>query len=634
MLLALPTTFGYAEPRLTVPGNHSSTATILPRWSQMVKERITDLADEAGRSRHAQPAPILFAVSTTALVEEYAEAVSKGDSLHAAGSDINAALMHERGGRIAYNNKLKTDSGALDERLATAKKARDEKPTVAAASAPPSAPETAQGPSPKILQEYEEAVQKGDALSKVGNYFDATLEYERAGRIAYANKTIDTSALEKRLAQARKARDEGEEGEEMRFLGLTVPQASTVRAKNPIDVCGHTGICVDGPTEEDSWLIANPYLPGDHRFFDMIYGAACSSDGTLYVAADGIVPAEATRRRPRSNRDWYADNGRGLWRVAPDGRVTSFAVGPYGFYPPPKLKPNPKAFCDASAVEVSPFEPRQWGGIAVAPNGDVFVSNFEHHMILKLRGDGTVEHVAGGGENACAYARWNDKRGEHGYRDGPGKQALFRTPQGLAIDREGNLLVTDWGNCALRRIDPDGTVTTVHRGCYADPQDRKDRRKRINHVHVAVDPQGRPVVGGSLAVPGVNIYSNIHRFHADGRIEQMLSATKGYANSGELGVEYLDGLAFLPDGRLLIADGPNDLLRTADGKRLTDWLGAVSPHESRMDIDGRRPKARLRRPGDLCVTGDGTIFVAPAGPRTGPVRKVDGKTREVSTWVY
>ena len=184
MLLALPTTFVSAEPRFTVPGNHSSAAKILPRWSQMVQERITDLADEARRSQHAQPAPILFAVSATALVEEYDEAVSKGDSLHAAGSDIDAALMYERGGRIAYNNTLKTDSGALDERLATAKKAQDEKPTVVAASAPLSAPETAQGPSQKVLQEYEEAVQKGDALSKVGNYFDAALEYECAWRIA------------------------------------------------------------------------------------------------------------------------------------------------------------------------------------------------------------------------------------------------------------------------------------------------------------------------------------------------------------------------------------------------------------------------------------------------------------------
>jgi sugar lactone lactonase YvrE len=297
------------------------------------------------------------------------------------------------------------------------------------------------------------------------------------------------------------------------------------------------------------------------------------------------------------------------------------------------LWPDPKAFCDASVLEVSPFGPSRWGGIAVAPNGDAYVSDSEYHTILKLRGDGTVEHVAGGGGTPCAYERWTDKR-ESGYRDGPGKQALFGYPQGLAIDREGNLLVADWGNCALRRISPSGEVSTVQKGCYADPSDEKDRKKRINHIYVAVDPQGRPVVGGSFVVPGVNIYSNIHRFHPDGRIEQLLSATKGYANTGELRVEYLSGLAYLPDGRLLIADEYNNLLRAVDGKGLTDWLGAVTTFGPEKDIDGRPPKARVRRPGGLCVAGDGTVFIIPAAPRSGPVRKVDSKTREMRTCVY
>ena len=511
--------------------------------------------------------------------------------------------------------------------------ASDEKMTaiVAASSAFAAAP----GPAEKTpREEYDEAVRKGDSLCAVGNYFDAVLSFERALRIAYNNKLkIESVALDERLAKARKARDEGEEGEVMRFLELTVPKATSVRVIKGTDpVHLSRGIGFDGVTENDRWLVTNPYLPGDRRFFSMIYGAACSPDGTLYVAANGVVPAEETRRRPRSNLDWYADNGHGLWRVDPDGRITAFSVGPYGTYPLPGLKAKPKAVCDVAVPEAARFGPSRWGGIAVGPTGDVYVSDKEYHMILKLRRDGTVEHVAGGGENACAYDQWKDKK-ESGYRDGPCKQALFKSPRGLAIDREGNLLVADPGNCALRSINRSGEVITVQKGCYADPGDKEDRRKRINHTHVAVDPQGRPVVGGSFVVPSVDIYSNVHRFHPDGRIEQLLSARKGYANAGELRVEYLSGLAFLSDGRLLVADDSNNRLRTLDGKRLADWLGGVSePQET--DIDERPPKARVRRPGGLCVTGDGTVFVAPAAPRSGPVRKVTSKTREVSTWGY
>lgn len=483
------------------------------------------------------------------------------------------------------------------------------------------------------LEEYEESLRKGDSLCASGNYFDAVLAYERASRIAYNNKLrTDSAALDARLAKARIARDQGEDGEVVRFLELTVPQATSARVVKNSDYRSPGGAGFDGVTDQDRWRVTNPYLPGDRRFFSMIYATGCSTDGTLYVAANGVVPAEETRRRPRSNLGWYADNGHGVWRVDPDGRVTAFFVGPYGTYPAPGLKAKPKAVCDVAVAEAARFGPGQWGGIAVGQTGDVYVSAKEIHMILKLRRDGTVEHVAGGGANACAYDPWKDKK-ESGYRDGPGKQALFNRPLGLAIDVEGNLLVADDGNCALRRINRSGEVTTVQKGCYAEPADEGNRTKRINHTHVAIDPQGRPVVGGSFVVPSVDIYSNVHRFHPDGRIEQLLSARKGYANAGELRVEYLSGLAFLPDGRLLIADDPNNRLRAVDGKRLSDWLGGESgPQET--DMDGRPPQARVRRPGGLCLTGDGTVFIAPAAPNAGPVRKVDGKAREMTTWVY
>lgn len=584
------------------------------------------LATTAAAADPAQKTPL----------EDYDETVQKGDSLFADGNYRDAVLAYERAWRVAYNNKLNTDAAALDERLAKARKARDEKPAAGAAPAPSATPGTAQGPPPEIQREYDEAVRKGDAQGKAGNYFDAVLEYERAGRIAYNNGKIDTTALEQRLAQARKARDEGEGGEVVRFLELTVPQATSARTFTSLPSGPpQEGVAEsDGTTGGDRWLVTNPYLPGNHRFFSMIYGAACSADGTLFVAANGVVPAEASRRRPRSNRDWYADNGHGLWRVAPDGRITAFSVGAYGWYPAPGLRPKPKRFCNVSVAEAAPFGPSRWGGIAIAPNGDAYISDKAYHMILKLRRDGTVEHVAGGGENACAYEEGERKR-EFGYRDGPGKKALFKGPRGLAIDREGNLLVADPGNCALRRIDPSGNVTTVQKGCYADPRDEQDRTKRINHIHVAVDPQGRPVVAGSLVVPSVDIYSNIHRFDVDGHVEQLLSARKGYANSGTIRVEYLSGLAFLPDGRLLIADEHNNLLRTLEGKRLSDWLGA-SPFtgEAENNVDGRPPRARITRPSSVCVTGDGTLFIAPVVPASGPVRKVDSKTREMSTWVY
>jgi hypothetical protein len=48
-----------------------------------------------------------------------------------------------------------------------------------------------------------------------------------------------------------------------------------------------------------------------------------------------------------------------------------------------------------------------------------------------------------------------------GYRDGPGHLAKFNRPQGVAVDRYGNAYVADTANHRIRKVSPNGTVTTV-----------------------------------------------------------------------------------------------------------------------------------------------------------------------------
>jgi hypothetical protein len=89
---------------------------------------------------------------------------------------------------------------------------------------------------------------------------------------------------------------------------------------------------------------------------------------------------------------------------------------------------------------------------------------------------------------------------------------------------------------------------------------------------------GRLVVGGSW-FPRDNIYSNIHPLNADGHIEQLPSATKGHSNVGKVLAEFIGGLAYLPDGTLLVSDINNHALRTLAGLRMTDWLGLPGHHD-------------------------------------------------------
>ncbi|OQP50131.1 hypothetical protein A4D02_27235 [Niastella koreensis] len=65
--------------------------------------------------------------------------------------------------------------------------------------------------------------------------------------------------------------------------------------------------------------------------------------------------------------------------------------------------------------------------------------------------------------------------GTYGYLDGPGLTAQFHFPQGLTLDNAGNIYVAEYQNQSIRKIDPAGNVTTFFingpQGYVAYPND-------------------------------------------------------------------------------------------------------------------------------------------------------------------
>ena len=86
-------------------------------------------------------------------------------------------------------------------------------------------------------------------------------------------------------------------------------------------------------------------------------------------------------------------------------------------------------------------------GVAIAADGTIYVADAgESNRIRKISPDGTVTTLAGGSE---------------GFADGAGASASFNTPSALALGPDGNLYVADTGNNRIRKITPDGKVSTV-----------------------------------------------------------------------------------------------------------------------------------------------------------------------------
>ncbi|MFN3432650.1 MAG: gluconolaconase, partial [Candidatus Sericytochromatia bacterium] len=96
--------------------------------------------------------------------------------------------------------------------------------------------------------------------------------------------------------------------------------------------------------------------------------------------------------------------------------------------------------------------------------------------------DGTVSTYAGSGAAAS--------------QDGKGLAASFGAPTGIALAADKTLYVTDFGTHLLRRIAPDGTVTTLAGGPgLSGHADGTGSAARFNRpVALAVDPAGNLVV--------------------------------------------------------------------------------------------------------------------------------------------
>lgn len=86
--------------------------------------------------------------------------------------------------------------------------------------------------------------------------------------------------------------------------------------------------------------------------------------------------------------------------------------------------------------------------LAFDPAGNLYVADTGNHTIRRISPAGVVSTFAG-------------KPGEPGAADGTGASARFRSPEGLAVDRNGNVYVADTGNHTIRLITPSGIVSTI-----------------------------------------------------------------------------------------------------------------------------------------------------------------------------
>ncbi len=219
-------------------------------------------------------------------------------------------------------------------------------------------------------------------------------------------------------------------------------------------------------------------------------------------------------------------------KITPGGAVSTFAgiVGQSGF-------------ADGAAGRAQFNSPL---GIAVAPNGAVFVADGGNHCIRQLFG-GIVSTFAGSPQN------W-------GCANGQGTNAQFNGPVGLAFDSRTNLFVSDANNDTIRKISPDGTVAVFAGATGVDgaTDGDLDTARFRSPAELVFDKKGNLFVADSFN-------QTIRKISTNG-IVSTVSGVAGQSgtNSGVNGTgRFFNpyGLAIGADGALVVADTYNELVR-------------------------------------------------------------------------
>ncbi len=345
--------------------------------------------------------------------------------------------------------------------------------------------------------------------------------------------------------------------------------------------------------------------------FNGIYSMAVNASGTLFAADAG---------------------NQAIRKVTASGVVTTYAgVGAsYG-----------SADGTGTAARFSYPE-----GMAMNSSGDLFVADSSNHTIRRVTQAGVVTTYAG-------------TAGTSGSTDGPAASALFRSPQGLAFDTSGNLLVADRGNAVLRRITPAGEVSTLaglagQRGIVdgtgsvarfdtptdvaVDTAGNAYVTEWSQHLIRKVTPAGEvTIVAGSIygqvdgmgtaakfAAPiaiaadgGGNIYMADFYGHTIRKMSPTYQVTTVAGLPGTFGSKdglgnvarfnYPDGVAANGQGTIFVTDYGNNTIRRISSAGVVSTIGGLSGTTDATD--GLGSAARFATPQRIFAAPDGSLYV-------------------------
>ena len=371
--------------------------------------------------------------------------------------------------------------------------------------------------------------------------------------------------------------------------------------------------------------------------------ATLAGTGSCCYSGDGGPAASAQLNTPfavaadNSGNVYIADsNNSRVRRVAPNGTITTVVGnGDFNFYGDAGLATN--------AALNRPT------GVALDGSGNLYVADSGNHRVRKVGANQVISTLAGGGTGdggPASFAGLNspgatakDSAGNiyvadswyHRIRKiapnglistvagtgiagfsgdaGPATAAALNFPRGVAVDTNGNLYLADASNNRVRKIATNGIITTVAGGgcCSLGDGGPATSGELSNPTSVAVD------VSGNIYIADTS-HERVRLVSTSGTITTLAgTGSSGYSGDGgpatSAQLNNPCGVAVEPSGGLYIADNNNQRIRFVAGPGTIATVAGTGAAGFSGD-GGPASSAQLNYPLGVAVAASGGLYIA------------------------
>lgn len=242
--------------------------------------------------------------------------------------------------------------------------------------------------------------------------------------------------------------------------------------------------------------------------------------------------------------------------------------------------------------------------ITVDPSGNIYVTEYNTHIIRKMSANGTITNVAGIQQKPASF----------GYLDigKPATATSLNTPNGIAIDRVGNIYFADQWNYMILKISTTGILSVVAGNGYGG--------KKGNNGPATAAELNAPwgvVTDKKGSIYFTDIASHtVHKIDAAGIITTIAgTGDRGYSGDGGSATNATlnepHGITIDDSGNVYIADAGNHAIRCIYTDNTIATIAGTG-YRGYSGDGGIAVDAGLNSPYDVAVDKRGNVYIADA----------------------